>query len=81
MILAPYWYIYRKMVLQGASIIGLQVILAMVASVMRQPLWIGIYILSFGLYVRAGFYGVHDYYKHVNKLKKQGDEVAGKFRH
>nr|WP_314278035.1 DUF2628 domain-containing protein [uncultured Peptostreptococcus sp.] len=81
LLLTPYWYIYRKMLLQGCIIIAIQVLLAMVVSVIRQPLWIGLFLLSFTLYIRAGFYGIYDYYKHINKLKIQGDEVDVKYRH
>lgn len=78
--IAPYWYIYRKMTFTGAFIIGIQVVLATLAYFLRTPLWIGIFIASFLLYVRAAFYGNYDYYKRIQDLKKDSNNIDDKFK-
>lgn len=71
---APYWCIYRKMIFKGISIIGLQIILCMLAYIFKTPLMIGIYLLSFLIYVKMGFFGNYTYYK---RLKKAVEEYKG----
>ncbi|WP_101772923.1 DUF2628 domain-containing protein [Peptostreptococcus faecalis] len=81
LLFAPYWYIYRKMIFKGILLIGFQAILATFAYSIKSPLFIGLFLLSFLLYVRAGYYGNYDYYKNVLKLQSMGNTVAVKFRH
>lgn len=78
--IAPYWYIYRKMTFIGAFIIGIQVILATLAYFLRTPLWIGVYIASFLIYLRTAFYGNYDYYKRIQDLKKDSNNIDDKFK-
>ncbi len=80
LLVAPYWYIYRKMTFTGAFIVGIQVILATLAYFLKSPLWIGIYIASFLLYVRAAFYGNFDYYKRIQNLIKDSNNIDDKFK-
>lgn len=80
LLVAPYWYIYRKMTFTGAFIVGVQVILATLAYFLKTPLWIAIYIASFLLYVRAAFYGNFDYYKRIQNLKKDSNNIDDKFK-
>lgn len=80
LIIAPYWYIYRKMTYTGALIIGIQVILATLAYFLRTPVWICLYVLSFLIYVRTAFYGNHDYYKRIMSLKKESESIDDKYK-
>ena len=80
LIVAPYWYVYRRMTFKGAFIIGIQVILATLAYFLRTPLWIGAFIASFLLYVRAFFYGNYDYYKRIKSLKNDSNFIDDKFK-
>lgn len=80
LLFAPYWYVYKKMIFTGIGIIGLQVILATLAYFLPNPITIGLYALSFLLYLKAGFYGEYDYYKNVMSNKKFSESIDDKFK-
>lgn len=81
LLVSPFWCIYRKMIWTGAGILCIQIILLMLAKIIFNPIWIGLFILSFGINVYFGYFGNCIYFKNLDKLKKQGDNVDKKHRH
>lgn len=80
LLFSPFWYVYRKMTYKGAVIIGIQACLATVAYYLKTPLWISIYVLSFLIYLRTGFYGNYDYYKKIKTLKEDANHIDDKYK-
>ncbi len=68
------------MVFTGAFIVGIQIILAIPAYFLKTPVWIALYLATFLLYVRAAFYGNFDYYKRIENLKKDSNNIDDKFK-
>ncbi|WAW15717.1 DUF2628 domain-containing protein [Peptostreptococcus equinus] len=81
LILTPFWCIYRKMIWTGAGIIGIQLILLMLAKIFMTPMWIGIFVLSLGINLYFGYFGNCIYFKNLDKLVKQGNNIEVKYRH
>lgn len=75
----PFWFLYRKMVFNGAIIVFIQVMLATVAYALKTPLWMSLYVLSYGLFVLSGMYGTKLYYKRVKGLVEQSKSIDKKY--
>lgn len=80
LLFAPFWYVYRKMTYRGAIIVGIQACLATLAYSLKTPLWISVYLLSFLIYLRTGFYGNYDYYKRIVELKEDANHIDDKYK-
>lgn len=75
-IFAPLWYIYRRMPFKGVLLIGIQIVIATICASLKSPIWLGVYLASYLMYVRVGFYGIFDFYMNTKKLEKDYESIG-----
>ena len=71
-LVAPYWFIYRKMYAYGAAILGISFLFSIVGGLMS--------LFSLAGYITLGIFGNFIYIKWIEKLVAQGRTVQEPFK-